>query len=378
MKIKHYAAIAAALIFLAAKNPVAPVTWGGTNTIARFMDGISTVLLGNGFALIPSKAFFGDCSDGDFTFPASGTTVLSRDMYWNNVSWPVGSTATLSVQNQRVFWCGTLDLTNAPAFAIDGSGAGGTNGGAGGAAGSNGNAIAVGTNITGRSGGNGGAGNVMNGAQGAAGSGGNVITGSAGGSGGKGGNGGVGTGGALRAPVAVTNFPMRDITTWFLPQTGSGAQIFVGGGGSGGAGGGGDGVNSGGGGGGGGASGNTVYLSGNILVTGAATSGATITSWGGGGGNGGSPTAGDAGGGGGGGPGSGGWIVLKYNTKTGPVVTALLSAIPNVFVGVGGTGHGTGANGQNGDTTAAQNGLIQTLNFATGVITTSTSGGLNL
>lgn len=347
-----------------------------SNTIHQFFPTISKALLGNGYALVPSQAFFGDGSDGNVTISA-GTTVLTRDMFYNNLT--INGTGQISCQNQRIFVKGTLDITATQAFGIDGSGTSGGNGGNGGAAGSAGATTGVGTNITGRAGGAGGAGNsATNGAQGSAGSGGNCITGSTGGSGGTGGNGSSTNGGALRAPVGVTNFPMRDITTWFLPQTGSGGQIFVGGGGSGGAGGGGDLTNSGGGGGGGGSSGQTVYISANIIKTSVSTVGATITSWGGAGGNGGSPTVGNTGGGGAGGPGSGGWIVIKYNSRVGPTITGLASAIPNVFSGTGGTGHGTGTNGANGNSTSAQNGLIQILDLSTGTFTTSTSGSANL
>lgn len=352
-------------------------TWFSNNT-HQFFPPIIKALLGNGYALVPSQAFFGDCSDGNLTLGASGTTLLTRDMFYNNVSWPVGSTAQISFQNQRVFVCGTLDLTNAPVFGLDGSGASGVNGAAGGGGGSNGNTTAAGTNLTGRSGGNGGAGGTVTGTQGAVGVGGNVITSTSGGSGGAGGAGTGGAGGAARAAIGVTAFPMRDITTWFLPLTGTGAQIFVGGSGAGGAGGGGDVVNSGGGGGGGGASGQTVYLSANIIKTGALTGGATITAWGGQGGAGGSPAAGNTGGGGGGGGGAGGWIVVKYNSKVGSTVTALVSTPGGVFGSAGGTGHGTGVTGAAGNATPPGNGLIQILNLSTGQITSSTTGSANL
>lgn len=356
-----------------AAAPGVPVIFQGSN-VAQFLPTITEALLGNGYALVPSKAFFGDGSDGNVT--VSTPIVLTRDQFYNNLTIAVGG--SISFQNQRVFVAGTLDLTNAAAFTLDGSGTSGNNGGAGGAGGGAGATTAVGTNITGRSGGAGGAGGTTTGTQGAAGAGGNSITGSGGGSGGAGGTGTSGAGGAQRNSTAVTNYPMRDITTWFTPQSGNGGQVFVGGAGSGGGGGGGDGANSGGGGGGGGSSGQTVYIAANIITTGVSTPGGVITSWGGAGGNGGSPAAGNTGGGGAGGPGSGGWVVVKYNTKIGAAVTGLIGAIPNVFSGTPGTGHGTGTNGSAGDTTAAGNGLIQILDLKTGTITTSTSGTANL
>lgn len=351
-----------------------PVIWEGSS-VAQFLTPIIKVFLGNGYSLVPSQAFVGDCSDGNVTI-TTGTTSLSRDMFYNNLT--ISGTGQISFQNQRVFVCGTLDISNAAAFALDGTGPSGTNGANGGGAGSNGNTIAVGTNITGRSGGNGGAGGTTTGTEGAVGVGGNSITGQTGGSGGAGGAGSSGAGGIQRAQISVTAFPMRDITTWFVPQTGAGGQVFVGGSGAGGAGGGGDGAVSGGGGGGGGASGQTVYLAVNILKTSASTAGSVISAWGGNGGNGGSPTSGNAGGGGGGGSGSGGWIVFKYNQKIGAPVSGLILAIPGFTASLGGTGHGTGVNGSNGNAQAAQNGLIQVLNFSTGVITSTTTGTFTL
>lgn len=348
----------------------------GPSNVAQAFANIVSAFLGNGYALVPSQAYFGDCSDGNVTI-SSGITSLSRDMFYNNLT--ISGTGQLSFQNQRVFVCGILDLTAAPTFALDASGASGSAGTAGGGAGSNGNSINAGTNIAGRSGGNGGAGSALGaGAQGAAGTGGNCITGAAGGSGGAGGAGASTAGGATRAPAAVTNYPMRDITCWFTPQTGAAGAIFVGGGGSGGAGGGGDLVNSGGGGGGGGSSGQTIYLSAFNIKTGPSTVGGTITAWGGQGGAGGSPAAGNTGGGGGGGGGSGGWIVIKYNTRTGTAVTSLASAIFGAFGSAAGTAHGTGTNGSVGNTTAPINGLIQILNLATGKITSSTTGTATL
>lgn len=356
-------------------NPIAPITWG-SSIIAQFLPPIIKAILGNGYALVPDQAFFGDCSDGDATI-SSGVTALTRDMYYNNLT--ISGTGAISFQNQRVFVCGTLDISNAPVFALDGSGTSGNNGGNGGAAGGGGSNVGVGTNIQGRAGGGGGAGGSAGaGAQGSTGTGGNAITGGTGGSGGAGGNGSSTNGGNQRNPVGVTNYPMRDITTWFTPQTGGGGQVFTGGSGSGGGGGGGDLINSGGGGGGGGASGQTVYLCANIIKTSSSTGAATITAWGGQGGAGGSPTAGNTGGGGGGGGGNGGWIVIKYNARSGPVISQLVTSFGGVFGSVGGTGHGTGANGSNGNATPPNNGLIQILDLSTGQITSTTSGSANL
>lgn len=352
-------------------------TWSGSDT-HKWFPTIVKALLGNGYYLVPSQVLFGDCSDGDVTISA-GTTTLTRDMYYNNLT--INGTGILSVQNQRVFVCGTLDLTAAPAGAITGAGNNGGNGAAGGGAGAAGATLGVGTNLTGRAGTAGGAGATTAGAQAGAASGGSVVTGAAGASGGAGGAGGGGAGGAQRNQTAVTNFPMRDIFTWYLPLNGAGTQIFVSGGAAGGSGGGGDGTSSGGGGGGGGASGQTVYLSVNILKTGVSTVASTITVNGGNGGNGGSPngtcTLG-CGGGGGGGAGAGGWAVVKYNSKVGAAVTNLITATVGATATGGTHKNAGGVDGANGSSTAAVAGLIQTLNLSTGAYTASTSGNASL
>lgn len=351
-------------------------TWGGSTT-AQFFPTIIKALLGNGYSLVPSQVHFGDCSDGNVTISA-GTTTLARDMFYNNLT--INGTGAINTQNQRIFVCGTLDLSGAPAFAINSNGGGGGNGGNGGGTGGAGANVAAGTNLTGRAGGAGGAGGTAAGSQGAAGTGGNVITSSAGAASGAGGTGASGAGGAARGAAAVTAFPMRDIIfNWFLPQTGAGGQVFTAGSGSGGSGGGGDTTNSGAGGGGGGASGQTIYLAANIIKTDGSTAGSAITAWGGPGGNGGAPTVGNTGGGGGGGGGSGGWIVVKYNKRTGPVVTLLVTTFGgNAFgtTGLGGAGHGTGTAGGNG--AVGGNGLIQTLDVSTGQSASNTGAGINL
>lgn len=359
-------------------------TWAGSST-HQFFPAIIQALLGNGYSLVPSQVFFGDGSDGALVMAASGTTTLTRDMFWTSLSWPVASTATISAQNQRIFVNGTCDFTNAPTGAIDDTGgvaaAAATNGANGGTAGGNGNAIPVGTNIASRAGGNGGAGSVTTGTTGTAGTAGNGVncvsgvTG-AGGSGGAGGTGTGGAGGAQRGTANCTASPMRDIFNWFVPGNGSGSAYFSTGGGSGGAGGGGDVTNSGAGGGGGGASGGTIYLACKTIITGGSTPSGVIRANGGLGANGGSPAAGNTGGGGPGGGGSGGWIVLKYNLKTGNAVTNLITVTAGAN-GTPGTGHGTGTNGA-ASITAAEPGLIQILNLSTGAYTTSISGNSTL
>lgn len=361
-------------------------TWSGS-TIHQFFPTIITALLGNGYSLVSSQSLFGDGADGVQVMGASGTTTLARDMYWTALSWPVASTAVISVQNQRIFVNGTCDFTNAPVGALDGTGNTGGNGAAGGGNGAAGANTAAGTNVGGHAGGAGGAGAATAGAQGSAGTGGNDVacvvgTSGAGGNGGAGGAGGGGAGGAQRGQAACAAWPMRDVTYWFTPQSGAGAVLLSAGSGSGGAGGGGDATTSGAGGGGGGAAGNTVYLSCKTIITGGSTPAATIRANGGNGGVGGSPngtcTAG-CGGGGGGGGGSGGWVVVKYVIKTGNAVSNFITATGGTG-GTGGTHKNTGGvDGNAGNALAtSQPGLIQLVNLSTGAITSSTSGNTTL
>jgi hypothetical protein len=359
-----------------------PLTWGGSTT-AQFFPTIVQALLGNGYSLVPSQAYFGDCSDGNVTI-SSGTTTLARDMFYNNLT--INGTGVLSIQNQRVFVCGTLDLTAAPAGAIFATGNSGGNGGATGGAGAAGAATGAGTIFASQAGGAGGASSATTGAQGAVGKGGNIVscvvgTSGSAGSSGAGGAGGGGAGGATRPQVVCTAAPMRDVTSWYIPANGAGTSYSPGGAGAGGGAGGGDGTTSGGGGGGGGGSGASIYLSAfNIATSGSSVAG-TIVANGGKGGNGGSPsgtcTAG-CGGGGGGGGGSGGWVIIRYQTKTGTAVTNLIQSLAGAG-GTGGTHKNTGGvDGGNGNATAAQPGLIELLNLSTGVSTTSTSGNTSL
>ncbi len=66
---------------------------------------------------------FGDASDGDVTI--SGTTTLTRDMFYNNITVNVG--AILNTASFRVFYAGTL-TNNGTIQCLGGSGSGSTNG----------------------------------------------------------------------------------------------------------------------------------------------------------------------------------------------------------------------------------------------------------
>jgi hypothetical protein len=271
--------------------------------------------------LFATRAYYGDLSDGNVTL-ISGTTTLTRDMYYKTIT--INSGATLSTANFRIFADmminnGTIDnsgpsgslITQGTATAA-GSLIGGTSGGAG---------------ITQNAGGNT---PVNPGANFAA----TLI-----GKGGKGGSGGTagssigGAGGTLN-PNAIgatygvaTNTP-QGILGELIGSAGS--SKF--GGGTGGGGGGADvfGDTSGGGGSGGGF----------ILVVCRALQGTgTISANGGNGGNG---TAGGTGAGGGGG-GGGGLIRIfsgDFSQWNGSLVAS---------GGTGGTGTGVGASGSSGN-----------------------------
>jgi uncharacterized protein YceK len=258
---------------------------------------------------------FGDGSDGTVTI--SGTTTLTRDMYYD----------TLTVQNG-----GTLKTAGYRCFAktlcqVDTGGIISCDGGAAGLAGSNGAAAPAGTlpgSTAGAFGGNPNAGSNASGTT--------NSFGGAGGNGGAGGTGAAGTAGGATAPSGGNNTQPR-----YVPFSITAALLVAGGGtthstqmvqgGAGGGGGGGDGTNQGGAGGGGGGvlvlAAKTLTINGTIRANG---------------GNGGNSTTGNTAGGGGGG---GGALLVTYNTKTG-------SGALQANGGTGGTKTGTGVAGVNG------------------------------
>ena len=214
--------------------------------------------------------------DGNLT-ASSGTTTLTRDMYYDTVT--LSGTAQI-VTNGWLLACKVLDLTAAGANAINWNGNAGGNGSGvtGGTAGTAATAQVVGNNTAGTAGGTGGASGVA-GTQAAAvssvnpGNGGRSNTSGAGGSG----NSGANAGGAARAGVAIT---AQHIMGGFRipPQQNSGtalARINGGNGGAGGGGGGGGtGGGAGGGGGGGGAGGSVLAVLANEICFSGAAAGA--------------------------------------------------------------------------------------------------------
>lgn len=353
-------------VYPAHANP--PITWGGS-VIAQLFPTITKMLLGNGWSIVPTRAFFGDCSDGNVT--VSVNTTLTHDMFYNNLT--VNSSALLNTAGWRVFVCGTLDVTN-PGFILNGGNSGTTPGG-GGAGGTGGGNGSVGTLYRSLGGANAGAGSATAGANGTTATSAATLiytggTGGAGGNGGAGNAGAGGTGGGTNTPTAT--YDMVPSAAWYLPLLGDATPITVSIGGSGGGGGGGS-VQSGAGGGGGGAGGGPVYVAANIISTGASTSLGVIQSGGGAGGNGGTPTGtctAGCGGGGGGGGGAGGWVVVKYNTHIGTSV--FLTYAGGGTGGTGGAGKNGGGTGTNGVTGA--NGIIYQIDMSTGTLTTYTGG----
>jgi len=271
---------------------------------------------------------FGDGSDGNVII-SSGTTVLNRDYYYNNLT--VSGSGKIETNGFKIFVKNILDLSTAGKDAINNNGSHG------------GDASATTGGITPTvhaSGSVASPGQGTNGANGTTGTGvtsaapstviGNGGPSNTSGAGGAGVNAGVGGSGGV-SPLS------NDINT-YITNLFRGTTLLGGGsGGRSGNSGGGDGVNSGGGGGGGGNGGGVVAIYANKFVTSASTSSLCISARGGNGGNGGTPLTGICGGGGSGAGGGGGWIYFIYNFKFGPV-------IKNLFDVSGGAG-GKGGNG---------------------------------
>lgn len=349
----------------------------GTGTLLRANIGVTDNSVSN-----ITTNIFGDASDG--TVVVGGTTTLTRDMFYNNLT--LGATDIINTASFRVFVRGTLTIASGGKIRNNGNnGSAGTNGASSGAGavagGAGGAAVASGSLPAGEDGKTGGAGtqgdatNPQPGNPGIAGDDVAKSLGGAGATGGAGGNSGAGSGGAgdsggaggaggaqtgtifnsPRSPLAayllLDTFPT---VTGLLGSAGSGS----GGGGAGGCGNGGGGAGSapsGGGGGGSGSTGGSVVVFANIIVN-ASTAGIQATGGtGGNGGNGGTDNTvgfGGGGGGGGGAGGDGGFVIVVYNTKSGAgTFTAAGGAGGTGGVrGTGGTANGVaGSNGPSGN-----------------------------
>ena len=302
-----------------------------------------------------ASAFYGDGSDGDVTI--SGSTTLSRDMFYNNLT----VNSTLNPSGYRIFVKNTLTINSGGKIFRNGNNGGdGGNGSAcssSGSGGGAGGALSDGYLKGAPAGGAGGQGGGSGGGAGSAGSGGGSTSSSLGVSGVSGGTGGgsqngAGGGGGASAP----NIPFRanigmywniahmlDTTTsWtFTPYGGTGGSGGSSGGGGGSQTGCGTGGTGGGGGGGASAGGIIAVYAKTITIN----TGGKIEAIGGAGGNGGNGTnpcncscnGANAGNGGGcGGGGSGGVAVLVYSTLTNSGTIDLAGGAHGASVGSGG------------------------------------------
>lgn len=365
------AAITASRALASDSNGI-PVAATTTTTELNYLSGVTSAVQ----TQIDSKTsatsllfkFFGDGSDGALTV-SSGTTTLTRDTYYTNVT--ISGTAIINTGSFRLFINGTLDITAAPVNAINNNGATGNNAtttAAGGAV------TLVSSGTVGGSGTttNGGTGTTTTGAQGSAPGG---LVGGNGGSSGAGAAGGTGlaganAGGALRGGTNVSstlniNRPAVDLLRGITLLAGACS-------GAGGGSGGGDGVVIGGGGGSGGGGAGVLYIAANTISRGGSTAVGAIAAKGGSGGNGGTST-GNAGGGGGGGAGGGGWVYLLYNTLTGSAATNAVLADGGAG-GNAGNGVGTGIGGNGGSSAFSGRYTVVSLNAGT-VVTAAPSTG---
>jgi hypothetical protein len=282
---------------------------------------------------------FGDGSDGTVTI-SSGTTTLTRDMYYQNLT--ISGTSQLVTGGFRVFVRGTLDLSAAPAGAIQRNGVAGGAGATAGTIGSIGNTVTAASLGGAAAGGAAGAGGT------AAGSGSTapstqVSNGGLSGASGAGGTGSGGAGGAGQAAAAQTAMSIRRHA--FELQ--SGVTLLSGGmAGAGGGGGGGDGT-AGAGGGGASSGGGVVWIAAATINRGGSTATGAIQANAGAAGAGGAATAGNRGGGGGAAGAGGGWIFLIYAALTGSTATGAVAANGSAG-GAGGAGFGTGTAGGGG------------------------------
>lgn len=349
-------------------------------TTTAITAGVMSVIAG-GIAGTPAdyatdRWLFGDGSDGNLTI-SSGTTRLSRDTCYNNVT--LTGTAVLDTSGWILRIAGTLDISAAGVGAVTclGAASSSKNGSAavGSSAGFLGNTPSAnssmgGTIINSLGGGGGSAGATAAATEATAC--GNSSTYGVGGVSGEGGAGGLGASGAggLSRPattITTTNSGQRLTLTDFPGAvygvvSGQGLTFVPAGmPAPGGSGGGGDGTAAGGGGGGGQAGAGLAVFARTINRSGA-TPAYCIHSNGGDGGAGAAATAGNRGGGGGGAGGGGGWLYLVVRFLTGTTATANTAGVKGGKGAAGGNGFGTGIGGNGGG--AGQGGRLQFFNLS--------------
>ena len=317
---------------------------------------------------------FGDGSDGVVNI-TSGTTTLTRDMYYSNLT--MNGTGILKLAGFRVFVSNTLDITAAANNAIQFTGsAGGNSGGTGAGTHAGNDGVTSAYFYRTFQGASGVAG--VTATTGTAGTQATAVTalaawaggaGSAGGSGGNESSGGGTSAGGAAQPTSSGNWsPIHFMTPTLIASDTPSNRMDPLEGGSGGSSGGSGGGNTTNTGGGSGAGGN----GGGVLAVFAATINRTNTSNeifdadGGNGGNGGNSAAANTGGGGGGAGGGGGFAYIVYGQLTGSASTNTISASG----GTGGNGGNSfsGGNGGQGGIGGA-GGLIILWNAAAGTDT---------
>lgn len=309
----------------------APIAVGGTATDPVIGISAATTLAAGSMSAanftklagLPSDALglgwvFGDGSDGDVTLGA-GSTTMTRDMFYRNLTIPSGSTLT---GGSRVFVSGTLQID--AGGSIDRSGIAAVGATAGTTAPAGANSLTAGTSGFNGFNTNGGAG------QGGSASAYSTTSGA-------GGNGSGGTGGAVASLTAAAGRGgLRNLFSMLGGYSLGTSPNAIPVGPSGGSGAG-NGTQPGGGAGAGG--GTILVVAKNLILNG------TIKSNGGAGGD--APNANTGGGGGG----CGGSVFVTYHTLSG-------AGLANITAtgGAGGVGNGTGTAGGNGG-----NGLVLTM-----------------
>lgn len=300
---------------------------------------------------------FGDGSDGSVTV-SSGTTTLSKDMYYNNLT--LNGTGVINTNGYKIFVKNNLDITAAQAGAIQWNGNAGGN--ASGATGGSAPAAQAGGSLGAILQGGAGATGTTNGGNAGTGGTGTNANGGISGAGGNGGNGTSGNGGnGAGAKTPTVNIPFSRFATTFLEGV---TAISGGASGSGAGSGSGDGTNNGGGGGAGGNGGGIITIYAGSIIKSSSTPAGVIQANGGMGGSGGNSSTGVSGGGAGGGGGGGGWVYIAYNRVYGPSISALIQANGGNG-GQGGSGTGAGSSGGAGGN-AGTGGRINLLSIFSG------------
>lgn len=291
-----------------------------------------------------NEIYFGDGSDGNVTI-SSGTTTLTRNMYYNNLT--ISGTGSINAAGFIIYVSGILDISAAPANAIQRNGVNAVTA-TGGAA-----LAAAYTGIS-RAGSNTGV--VGNGVGAAGVAGGGATSGlSLGGVGGASGAGGLGAGGAGGATAAGGTTAAASVLNSYATTFLRGAALYVGGAGGASSGlGGGSGTQPPGIGGGGGSGGGILAIYAQVINRSGSTAVGAISVRGGNGASGVNSVNANTGGSGGGGGGGGGYVQIVYETLTGSTATNAVDVSGGnggnggnaVGTGIGGNGGGRGGSGR--------------------------------